>query len=41
MGFGNLPRTVSWLDGEVQVIDQTRLPAELRLVRLKNTVEVA
>lgn len=41
MGFGNLPRTVSWLDGEVQLIDQTRLPAELRLVRLKNTVEVA
>jgi methylthioribose-1-phosphate isomerase len=41
MGLESLPRTVAWLDGEVQLIDQTRLPFEFKLVKVKTVEGVA
>lgn len=41
MGLEGLPRTVDWLEGEVQLIDQTRLPFEFKLVKVKTAEAVA
>ncbi len=35
-----LPPTVAWVDGRVRIIDQRRLPGELRLIDLVDTAEV-
>ncbi|MGH9292415.1 MAG: S-methyl-5-thioribose-1-phosphate isomerase [Acidimicrobiales bacterium] len=32
-----LPRTIDWVDGAIAIIDQTALPAEMRVVRIETT----
>ncbi|MGH9293627.1 MAG: S-methyl-5-thioribose-1-phosphate isomerase [Acidimicrobiales bacterium] len=34
---GELPRTIDWVDGAIAIVDQTALPADLRVLRIETT----